>query len=109
MTLGIKSLMDPERVRIAEDKYKQYVPHPAHDDSCGHGRNNFVMTVHGCDIHRYWLDGSRMSLNGPFTNENTTYCVRYGSGCGDYLSGIQSLDGAIKNAKIQREGMQNDI
>ena len=97
MGLGIKALSDPERVKIAEDQYRRIVPHPIHCDGCSHGRNNFVMTVHGCDIHRYWNTG-----RGPFTEEAALYCVRYGSGDGDYLSSITSLEEAIRQAKLTR-------
>lgn len=108
--MTLKAWSDPERIRIAESKYRDYVPHPIHKDLCGHGRNNFVMSIHGCDIHKYWpwhLVAPRYSSfspsEGPFTDENAEYCVRYGSGDGDYISSVKTLQCAIADAKIKSE------
>lgn len=98
MSLGIKALMNTDLVKKAEDQYRRLVPHPIHRDECNHGRNNFVMTVHGCDIHRYWNTG-----RGPFTNETALYCVRYGSDDGEYLSSISSLEEAISLAQLKQQ------
>lgn len=94
MSLGIKALMNPDLVKQAEDQYRRFVPHPMHRDECNHGRNNFVMTVHNCDIHRYWNTSF-----GPFIDETALYCVRYESDDGEYLSSIGSLEEAISWAK----------